>query len=431
MRDIITHIDNEADIIAAHALESTVEQLNEEIVRMRCATYDTPYAFAMLPEDVTMVDRVLKVAKNKRALSPSMLIVIGIGGSNLGSIAIEQALLGVLYNDGAPDMSIYYADTVDADYIYRLIHMAERAIQQGKHILINVISKSGTTTETIVNFHLFLALLKQYYPDTYGHYVVITTDKGSSLWLLAHEHGWDALEVPTAVGGRYSVFSPVGLFPMAMLGIQINELLAGARHMRNRCIVHGAENPAARSAAWQYQLVKQGYTLSNLFLFSNELQGCGHWWRQLMGESLGKGTKHNGQRNHEPLVPLVSIGTTDLHSVGQLYLSSIISIMTTFVIIEQGQPVGKQDQRDATVGSESLSTIMHAIIQGVQRAYTKSKLPYRTIVLPELKAYYIGQFLQQSMFEVVYVGYLLNINPFNQPAVELYKREVRELLTHE
>lgn len=406
----------------------------KEIHRDIAINTETAYAFASVIDNHTMLKQVKQLADEKKKFRPAMIFVVGIGGSNLGTMAVQQVLLGCLYNDLNPTVQIYYVDTVDADYLHSLLSIAECALKDGKQILVNVISKSGKTTETIANFQLFLQLLKNCRPQAYADYIVATTDKNSQLWQLATQAHWATLEVPAQLGGRYSVFSPVGLFPLCMIDIDVDQLLEGARHMRDLCL-QMQENPAAKTATWQYLLLQSGYDISNLFLFSNELQSCGKWWRQLMGESLGKAQSVDGQKNAQMLVPTVSVGSTDLHSVGQLYLANVVKIVTQFVVVEQNHfeiilPDYAQyfDPLVKDIQNRSLAEIMHAIVSGVQRAYTKKGLPFCTITFPEKNAYYVGQFLQYKMFEIYYIAKLLDINPFDQPEVEAYKSEIREIL---
>ncbi len=421
--------------IAQHIQKLTpyIEQIKQEMQR----GYDGDFAFAHVIDDKHMLNAVKTLAEQKKQLHPSMIFVIGIGGSNLGTMAVVQALFGSLYNDLDPDMQIYFADTVDTDYIHSLLVLAEVALKNGKQILVNVISKSGKTTETIANFELFLQLLKQYRAQDYADYIVATTDKGSPLWQLAYNEHWATLEIPAKVGGRFSVFSAVGLFPLAMLDVDIDALLEGAKHMRNACL-RESDNVAMQTAAWQYALLQDGYNIANLFLFSNELGSVGKWWRQLVGESLGKAHKKDGAKNERAVVPIVSLGSTDLHSVGQLYLANVAKIATQFVMVEQNHfnitlPDYAEyfDQFVPNIQSKSLANIMHAIVQGVQKAYAKKGLPFYTVTLPEKNAHCVGEFLQYKMFEICYLGYLLEVNPFDQPEVEAYKSETRKILAHE
>jgi glucose-6-phosphate isomerase len=393
------------------------------------------YAFAHNLDDTTAIDLIKKTIHSKKQLNPSILIVIGIGGSNLGTRAVQEALLGSLCNKTAHKTAIYYADTVDTDYIGTLLNLTETALKKGDHIVLNVISKSGNTTETIALFELFLAQLKQYLPTTYVDHIVCTTDAYSPLHLLATKHGWTTLEIPPHIGGRYSVFTAVGLFPLGMIGIDIDSLMQGARTMRDICLQDAS--PATKTAAWFYALAEEKYFVANLFLFSNELRSCGDWWRQLVGESLGKAHTLTHTPNTKPIIPITSIGTTDLHSVGQLYFADIANIATQFVTIQSHEetlilPAYKEFEHLVPhIQQKSIAHIMHAIVTGVQKAYALKNMPYCTVTLPEKNAYYIGQLLIYKMLETVFLAHLLEVNAFDQPEVETYKKEVRAILAQD
>lgn len=386
---------------------------------------NNPYAF--IPNGKEVAD-IMSLVHEKKKFNVRMLIVIGIGGSNLGTMALQQAMPKAC----DPEIEIAYADTVDSDSIASMLNRATTLLTSGSEILVNLISKSGRTTESIANFELFLALLQKHRPDTYGSYIVVTTDHGSPLEDLARSMGWCTLTIPKVVGGRYSVFTAAGLFPLAIIGIDVRALLEGARAMLAASLEPA--NEAQHAAAWLFMLAQKGYTIANLFLFSNDLAACGAWWRQLIGESLGKACTQTGEKNGHPLVPIVSIGTTDLHSVGQLYLANILPIATLFVLVDHSdaayvlpdypifEPVIPHIQK------RSLDGIMHAIAMGVQRAYKAKELPFYTINLPEKNAFYLGQFMAHHIFTTIYLAQLLGVNAFDQPEVESYKKEVRDIL---
>ncbi len=363
-------------------------------------TYEDHQSSINLPNDKKILGEVKKVVKKKLAINPSYLVVIGIGGSNLGTIAIQEAVLGKLYNQLNPKIKILYADTVDSDSI-----AAIKKIVKNKKSIINVISKSGTTTETIENFKALLPLVKN------KNQVVITTDKNSKLWHRAKNEGFDILEIPRKVGGRYSVFSAVGLFPLAMLGVNIDKLLSGATDMKKRCLnTNINSNPAAILSALSYSQHNKGKIIQDMFLFSNDLESIGKWNRQLVAESIGK-------RKDAGITPTVSIGSTDLHSIAQLYLAGPRDKFTEFISIDK-----------TNTPSKKLDTIMDAILKGTKAALKKRKLPFTHITLPNKSEHSIGQLLQLKMIETIFLGHLLNINPFDQPAVEAYKEETRRIL---
>lgn len=437
MKRVVTEI-TQSGLVCTDLLYTYIQQLGPEIELLKNAHHQNDYAFALAPNSTDICKEIVTLAATKKKLNPSAIFVIGIGGSNLGTLAIQEALLGQLYNEVTNNTKIYHIDTVDSTYINQMLSIAESFLKKGTSILLNVISKSGKTTETIANFELFLSLLKQYHPENYNEYIVITTDKNSALWQLGQKESWQTLEIPAKIGGRYSVLSAVGLFPLAMINIDIENLLKGAQQTTSLCLKSDHTNPAALSAAWQYALCKEGYHISNLFAFSNELSGLCKWWKQLVAESLGKEKKRDGIPNKDVILPITSLGPTDMHSIGQLFLANIIPIATTFVMYdpkEQSPIIPHYEEQFnslvANIQGKPLITISKSILQGVKKTYKIKELPYRTITIPEKTAYCIGQFLQQAMFEIIYLGYLQGVYPFDQPAVELYKQETRKILAHE
>ena len=361
--------------------------------------------------------------------------MVGIGGSNLGAQAVYQALISKEENSECP---LYFADTVDADLIARLLELMRSLLENKKNVLVCVITKSGTTTETIANFECFLSVLQHYYSELWSDFVVAITDENSKLWHLAVKEKISLLAVPAMVGGRYSVLSAIGLFPLACAGIDIEKLCAGAREAVQKCTDENLiNNPAAHSAAIIAHYYKKGIAIHDLFLFSTDLEGIGKWYRQLMGESIGKEFDIHGNKKYIGITPTVSLGSTDLHSVGQLYLGGPKDKLTTMVHVKKMNhtvSVPHMKAYDALVPhiqGKQLQTIMDAIIVGVQKAYQKADRPFMVVTLPEKSAFYLGQFLQCKMIEMMYIGALLEVNPFDQPQVELYKQETREILAHE
>ncbi|MFC1686060.1 hypothetical protein ACFLZZ_03505 [Nanoarchaeota archaeon] len=381
-------------LLSDRELKNTSKRLIPEI---KTAYYD----FLRLPSDKVTLKEVKAVIKAKSKLNPSYLIVIGIGGSNLGTIAVQEAVLGKLYNQLNPKIKVLYADTVDSDTVDSI-----KKIVKGKKVLLNIVSKSGTTTETSENFKALLSLVKN------PKQVIATTDRGSELWKLAKQKGYTPLEIPKYVGGRYSVFSLVGLFPLGMLGINLDKLLKGAEDMNKKCFSENlTANPAALGASILYLNHKKGKNIHDTFLFSNDLESAGKWYRQLLAESIGK-KKDTG------ITPTVSIGSTDLHSIAQLYLAGPKDKFTTFVSLEKtNHPMNKLDK------------IMKAILKGTKIAFKKRDLPFSELTLPDKTEYALGQFLQLKMVETVYLSRLLKVNPFNQPDVEAYKKETKRILS--
>ena len=370
----------------------------------------------------------------KKQLLPTCLFVIGIGGSNLGVLAIHEALHGVLYNDLNPELKMYCADTVDAEYLKSLLAIARLELEKGNRILLNIITKSGTTTETIVNFELFLSLLQHYHPDDYHDFIVVTTDEDSALWNYAQKNQYALLPIPKKVGGRYSVLSAVGLFPLGMLKVPLYDLLAGAASVKEMATDTIEYNAVAHSAATMVAQYKKGITIQDIFVFSHQLRSVGAWYRQLMGESIGKEHDIHGVVVERGINPTLSVGTVDLHSVGQLYLGGPRDKCNTFVTVHLEKDslmvpdFPEFDHLVANIQGKSVPYIMQAIIDGVKTAYRKHKRPFISIEFPALNAWYCGQFLQFKMIEMMFLGFLLEVDPFDQPNVESYKQETRNLL---
>lgn len=400
--------------------------------------YESDYASLFLPEDKQILHNVKKVILEKKALHVTMLVVIGIGGSHLGAQAVHKAVHGSLYNESSPDVKIYFVDTIDVDYLHDVITLVESALEKKVNILINVVTKSGTTTETIVNFTVFLDLLKKYHANNWQDYVVITTDQGSKLDNYAKKNNITTLHVAKKVGGRYSVLSAVGLFPLSFIDVAIEQLLVGALQMRDLCLQEAIEkNYAMQSASAIYDAYKKGKTIHDTFIFSRDLKELGSWYRQLVGESLGKKYDKDEKLVEIGITPTTSMGPEDLHSVVQLYLGGPRDKFTTFVSVKKSMAEYTVPENlelknfVANVQNKSVPSIMNAISGGVKNAYKKDNRPFVSIELKDKTPESIGSFLQFKMLEVIYLGFLMNINPFDQPQVELYKKETREILSHE
>ncbi len=418
-------------------LEKLNPSLLQELARMNGASkhgYEDDRASLHLVEDTDSIQTIKAVVKEKQKLRPAYLIVVGIGGSNLGTVAVQEAVLGRFYNQQNPLTKILYADTVDADLLTAIIDLIEPVLQQGGNILINGVSKSGATTETIANFEVLIAVLQKYKPD-WQRYIVVTTDRNSKYWSLAQQQGFTVLEIPSKVGGRFSVFSAVGLFPLGMIGIDIDSLVSGALSMKKRCLSTNVNNnPAALGAALSYSQYKKGKNIHDLFLFSTDLESLGKWFRQLLGESIGKEYNRQGKQVFIGITPTIAIGSTDLHSMAQLALGGPFDKFTTFVRVDRPnatvQVPSLSDYAPLVGGiqGKTLDEIMKAILKGVQAAYLKGNRPFVEIVLPDKTAFSIGQFMQLKMMETMCLGALCEVNPFDQPNVEAYKQETRKIL---
>ncbi len=411
------------------SLDRVLDLVNEAA---RLNNYDSLFASINAPFDKKIIQKIKKLASKYKYVS--CVIVIGIGGSNLGTVAVQEAVLGKLYNSiESSKPKIFYADNIDPDYLTNIITIIKKEAEKKNKVLVNCVTKSGTTAESISNFSIILEVLKKNIKE-YKDYVVITTDKGSKLWDTAEKEGYALLEVPKNIGGRYSVFTSVSLFPLAVLGIKIEKLLDGARMMRDICIKNDLfNNPASVSALVIYLNSKRNRNICNTFLFSSDLESAGKWYRQLMAETIGKEKDINGKTVRNGITPTVCVGATDLHSMAQLYLGGPDDKITTFVSADNFKEKLKVASNKFSsivdnIANKELGFIMNAVILGVERAYENKGIPFMRIRIKEKSEYFIGQLLQMKMLEVIYLAYLMNVNPFDQPNVEEYKAETRKLL---
>jgi len=413
------------------------EKIEKEIINMKKAIendYMDDRASLNLLRDNVSISKIKELINEKKSLNPEYLILVGIGGSNLGTIAVQESIYGKLHNQKSEDIKILYADTVDSNLINDIIKIIEPVLKKGKKIIINGVSKSGGTTETIANFEILIELLKKYEVD-YQKYVVVTSDKGSKFWNLALKNDFKVLEIPKKVGGRFSVFSAVGLFPLGMIGLDIEELIEGAGFSLDKCLNPDIfENPAALSSVIIYNHFNKNINIHDTFVFDVNLESFGKWYRQLMGESIGKRYNNDKKEVYNGMTPTVSIGSTDLHSMAQLYLGGPYDKITTFIKIDNNNsevliPNYKEySELVENIQNRPLEEVMNAIYFGVKKAFEKANRPFMEIILADKSEFSIGQLLQFKMIEMMFLGHLMNVNPFDQPNVEDYKIETKKVL---
>lgn len=385
-------------------------------------TYAEPECSLALPYDEAHLRAVRACVKQKVKKTLKYIFVIGIGGSNLGTKAVYDALRGYRDMCGMGGLlKMFFLDTVDPDILtahQKLI----ASIRSSDELLINIISKSGGTTETILNAEYVYAWLRKKFPNIRER-IVVTTDTDSVLWKESVRQHIACLSIPARVGGRYSVLSTVGLFPLATAGFNVSALLAGARE------VH--KDMAFTSAIVLYLHAKKGNSINDTFFFHPELESLGKWHRQLLAESIGK---ESGDGTRVGITPTVSLGSIDLHSMGQLYLGGRRDKITTFVYTDARvrqksiQHIRLFPQLIPELRGLSGEDVMSAIFAGVQAAYAKQSLPYMTLLLPDISECSLGMYLQWKMIETMVLGTLFDVNAFDQPHVELYKKETKRIL---
>lgn len=412
-------------LLTPQEIEETFKNIDDYTTHLKSVAETNSYkhneSSINLPFDEKNIEKILRLKKKLVSKNLKYIIDIGIGGSNLGTKAVYDALFGY-FETIEPNRhpKIVFLDTNDPEYISKLTKFIAWELDSPDEILINTISKSGSTAETLANTEILLGK----FPKLINR-LVITTDYDSKLDKSAKKDSIQTLHIPSVVGGRFSVFSAVGLFPLAAAGVDILDLLRGAMLARKYSIHDKLEkNAAAVSAIFLYRNLLKGFSINDTFLFSPQLESLGKWYRQLMGESIGK--------NSTGITPTVSIGSTDLHSMGQLYLGGPKDKSFTFVKVNHNErPKTPQDSTlnvPDMIEGKTANKIMSAIYDGTTTAFKQKGIPFVEVIFEDLQEREIAQFMQFKMIEMMYLGKLLGVNTFNQPNVEEYKKITKKLL---
>ncbi len=362
-----------------------------------------------------------KIQSNSRAL-----VVIGIGGSYLGARGVIECLCSPNYNlkkKATPNV-YFVGNGLSADAMQEVIDLIG-----DDDFSVNVISKSGTTTEPAVAFRFFRELLvKKYGRDGARERIFATTDKArGALKSLADAEGWETFVVPDDVGGRYSVLTAVGLLPIAVTGVSIGDLMAGAAEMMELCAKPGCGvNPAWKYAAARYALYKAGKSVEILGCYDPAFRFMAEWWKQLYGESEGKEGKG--------LFPASVEFTADLHSMGQYIQQGQRLMLETIVRLGKSQhelPVPR-DEADGDglnfLAGKSMDFIRDKAMEGTLLAHTEGGVPNLIIEAGGRDARSLGELIYFFEYACGVSGYLLGVNPFDQPGVEAYKKNMFALL---
>ncbi|MFA6471109.1 MAG: glucose-6-phosphate isomerase [Candidatus Latescibacterota bacterium] len=350
----------------------------------------------------------------------------GIGGSALGAQALVASLCHPFHNispgrDGH-GMRMFFADNIDPDFIQGMFDVCDP-----RKTLYNIITKSGSTAETMGTFLMVRDILKKKVGNSWRDHIVITTDQHKGdLRKIADEEKIVSFPVPEGVGGRFSVFSPVGLLPAACAGIDVRELLDGAATMDNRlgkCSV--MDNPAYLYALYQYLLDREkGKRISVMMPYSSRLYGLADWYRQLWAESLGKKKDLTGKEIFTGQTPVKALGVTDQHSQVQLYVEGPFDKVFTIIRVENFEhslpmePAYNGFSSLDYLGGRKMSELMEAERQGTVYALTKNQRPNMTITFPKISPHTVGQFIYSLETATAFSGGLYSIDPFDQPGVE-------------
>jgi glucose-6-phosphate isomerase len=360
----------------------------------------------------------IKIAAEKIRNDSQLLVVIGIGGSYLGSKAVIEAL------GGDKKVEILFAgNNLSSKYLNDILEKIE-----GKEVSLNVISKSGTTTEPALAFRILREWMEKKYGEKANERIYATTDKEKGvLKKLATEKGYETFVVPDDVGGRYSVLTAVGLLPIAVSGISVDEMMNGAIEARENCKNENLEeNECYQYAVYRNILLAQGKQIEILVNYEPCLHYVSEWWKQLFGESEGKDKKG--------IFPAAVDFTTDLHSMGQFIQDGNRILFETVLSIEEDKE--KMVIKEETENSDGLNflsgktfdEVNKKAMEGTILAHMDGGVPNLIIRLPKLDAFNLGYLMYFWEKACGISGYLLGVNPFDQPGVEAYKKNMFALL---
>lgn len=379
---------------------------------------ELPYNQKEVVEDIILTAREIRKKFDN-------FVVLGIGGSALGPTAVFQALCHLRHNElpkskrKAP--KLYVEDNVDPERMVALLDVLDL-----NKTVFNVITKSGSTSETMSQYLIIMKLLKEKFGDKANEHMIATTSysKGN-LIKIAKQEGLKTFYIPDGVGGRFSELCPVGLLPAAVLGINIKLMLKGAEHMDKICSKKNVnENPALMSALLQFLSMKKGKNITVMMPYADSLKYIADWYCQLWGESLGKAVDNDNNEVFVGQTPVKALGVTDQHSQVQLYREGPFDKVVTFIAVENFRSTvniseGCENIPDVNfLCGHTMNELINAERKATEYALTSANRPNFTVILPEVNAFTIGQLLYLFEMQTAYCGAMLNIDTFNQPGVE-------------
>lgn len=381
-----------------------------------------------------VVEDILETAKQIRK-NYEYFVVLGIGGSALGPIAAFQAICHLHYNDlpkrKRKGPKFYVEDNVDPERMEALLDVIDV-----EKTMFNVITKSGSTSETMTQYLIINNILTKKLGAKAKEHIIATTSKSTgNLIKIATKENYKTFYIPDGVGGRFSELCPVGLLPAAVVGIDIKGMLAGAKYMMEQCDSDNVKkNPALMAAALQYLAMQRGKNIGVMMPYADGLKFIADWYAQLWAESLGKNKKLDGSDCNVGQTPVKSLGVTDQHSQVQLYAEGPFDKVITFIGVDDYRttveiPEGCEEYPNVNfLCGHTMNELIQAERKATEYAVTKAgKLNY-TIMLPELNEFTLGQLLMYFMLQTAYAGALLGIDTFNQPGVEEGKNATYALL---
>ena len=358
----------------------------------------------------------VKLAAEKISKQAEYLINIGIGGSYLGARAIDDALY---LADGGTKL-LYAGNGLSGTEMMRLLSLIEN-----KEVALNVVSKSGTTTEPAIAFRILKEKMDIKYGSEASKKIFAVTDKNKgAVKSICDREGYESFVIPDDIGGRYSVLTPVGLLPLAAAGADIDSLLEGALASYHACKSNG--NSCLKYVAARNLLYKKGYTTEIMAVYESSLRFFAEWWKQLYGESEGKENKG--------IFPASVVFSADLHSMGQYIQQGLRNIFETVINIEEApMDISIPDTRSDEDGlgylaGENMNYVNNIAMQATVNAHVSGGVPNIILSVPKQDAFNMGKMIYFFEYACAVSGYMLGVNPFDQPGVEAYKTEMFKML---
>ncbi len=408
------------------AYEDAIAKITEILAEKRKDGINTLTAWMDLPYSQDEVVQDIKKTADEIRYNYENFVVFGIGGSALGPIAVQQALNHIYYNDLSKEArkgypKLYVIDNVDPERMAALFDVID--IEKS---VFNVITKSGSTSETMSQYLLIRDMLKAKLGDEYIKHIIVTTDEvKGNLAKIVKDEPFKKFIVPDGVGGRFSEMCPVGLLPAACCGIDIEEMLKGAAIMDEICKEKNLfKNPAAMFAVQQFIAISRGKNISVMMPYADSLKYIADWYAQLWAESLGKKFDNNGKVVNNGQTPVKSIGVTDQHSQVQLYTEGPSDKVVTFIGLDNYRanveiPGGYDDIPSLSfLKGHTFNELIMTEQSATEYALNCADKWSRTITLSSLNANTLGQLLFFFEMETAYAGELMNINTYDQPGVE-------------
>jgi len=397
---------------------------------IRVATDDNKNPFFCFSIQNSVIDDAQKLLDTVGIQKVKYVIQVGIGGMNLASKALYSALagkFGYLENESVKLLSL---DTLDVQSLMTLTHIFESSHSDEEFLCI-IASESGKTLETIANFETLLASFTARFPQANRRCIVLGQES-SPLIAVAVNRNIRTGIIPSGVGGRFSAFTVAQILPMLALRLPVVEYLQGARTMLEHIFLH---EDSVKYLALQIQLYTKKYRVHDSFIFNQSVEDVGKWYRQLLAESTARLVRQGDKDIVVGVMPTVTMGTVDLHSQAQLYFSgsAMVKRFTTFLYARQLPTQVRIDDTPVTdiipmIAGRSYKELMNAVYQGVLDSYRECKLPFVAIELPRVDAASLGAYFAFQMVQVCALCTVLDVSPFGQDKVEIYKEKTREYL---